>query len=76
MMKPKSIREAEAKMTEETKAVHDKAGIALFDKTLTDEAADAIILASNAALTAAGMPSGGLTLTRAVFRAAWPNMGV
>ena len=76
MMKPKSIREAEAKMTDDTKAMQDKAGVALFDKTLTDEAADTIILASNADLAAAGMPAGGLTLTRAAFRAAWPKMGV
>ena len=73
MMRPRSIREAEAKMGDDTKA---KAKAALFDRALTDEAADAIISECNMALTAAGMPSGGLILTRAAFRAAWPKMGV
>jgi hypothetical protein len=76
MMKPKSIRDAEAKISEETKALSSKASVALFDSMLTDEAADKVILECNSTLSAAGMPSSGLTMTRAEYRAAWPKMGV
>lgn len=69
MLKPRCISEAEAKLTEELKTIRSRSSVALFDDTLTDDAADAIIMASNAILTDAGMPAGGLTVTRAAFRA-------
>jgi hypothetical protein len=69
MMKPENIRKAE---TEETKALACKASAALNDKTLTDDQADAIITECNRQQTALGMPAGGLTVSRAAYRAACP----
>ena len=66
MMKPASIRAVE---TEATKAISVRAFAAQTDSTLTDEQADAIIADCNRQLTAAGMPSGGLKVSRAQYRA-------
>ena len=74
MMNPACIRNNAE--TEATKALSAKAHaarcVALRGET-TDEAADALIAECNRALSAAGMPAGGLQISMAAYRAAWPR---
>ena len=65
MMRPAALRAVD---TEETKTISQRSFAALTDESLTDEAADAIICECNRQLTTAGMPAGGLTVSRAVWR--------
>ena len=63
MMKPKRVREAEAAQSPEVREAGEKAHKALFDDTMSDEEADAIITAYNA------MPNAVKKLTRTEYRA-------
>ena len=73
MMKPQNLKKAE---TEETKALSAKAFAALSDKSFTDDQADAVVTECNRQQTALGMPAGGLTVSRAAYRAAYPTLNV